>query len=217
LSLETQVIGLPTFVGTLHGADVGRVTGHPLVLALLRVNIRVIVSVPRRFLVSLIDFDAAEVIVALLVFVLVVDLILRGFRSVLVVFLLRVFVPRGFLLWGGLPLSSLTDASAWAGLTWLQGMLGSLEGVKFHEMPELLDKKAAEAVYHWFHLGWFPGLQENKELLSIDIWGCVLCDLKDQVKHVMVEGRICQVWLRGVQGSEEASFDQIESLLKLIY
>ena len=98
MSLEAQVVGLPTFVRALHGADVGRVTGHPLVLALLGVNIRVIVSVPRRFLVGLIDFDAAEVIVALLVFVLVVDLILRGFRSVLVVFPLRVFVPRRFLL-----------------------------------------------------------------------------------------------------------------------
>jgi hypothetical protein len=61
------------------------------------VNIRVIVSVPRRFLVSLIDFDAAEVIVTLLVLVvsvLIIDLIMRGLRSVLVVFLLRVFVPR---------------------------------------------------------------------------------------------------------------------------
>ena len=98
LSLETQVIGLPTFVRTLHGADVGRVTGHPLVLALLGVNIRVIVSIAGRFLVHLIDFDATEVIVALLFIVLVVDLILWGFRSVLVVFLLRVFMPRSFLL-----------------------------------------------------------------------------------------------------------------------
>ena len=102
MSLEAQVVGLPTFVRALHGADVGRVTGHPLVLALLGVNIRVIVSVSRRFLVSLIDFDATEVIVALLVLVvtvvLVIDLIMRRLRSVLVVFLLRVFVPMGFLL-----------------------------------------------------------------------------------------------------------------------
>ena len=54
-------------------------------------------------------------------------------------------------------------------------------------------------------------------VFCINIWGRVFCELKDQVENVMDEGGIGQVCLRGVQGSEEASLDQIESLLKLIY
>jgi hypothetical protein len=65
------------------------------------VDIRVIVSVPGRFLVYLIDFDATVIIIVLLVLVVIVLVVVRlmsGFRRVLVVFLLRVFMPRSFLL-----------------------------------------------------------------------------------------------------------------------
>ena len=99
MSLEGQVIGLPSFVRTLHGPDVGRVTGHPLVLALLGVDIRVKVSVTGRFLVHLIDFDATVIIIVLLVLVVIVLVVVHlmsGFRRVLVVFLLRFFMPRSF-------------------------------------------------------------------------------------------------------------------------
>ena len=101
MSLEGQVIGLPSFVRTLHGPDVGRVAGHPFVLALLGVNVRVIVSVPGRFRIHLIDFDATVIIivlVVLVVIVLVVVHLMSGFRRVLMVLLLRVFMPRSLLL-----------------------------------------------------------------------------------------------------------------------
>lgn len=101
LSFECQVIGLSTFISSLHGPNVGRVAGNPFVLALLRVNIRIIVSVPGRFLIYLIDFYATLIIILMLVLVIIVLVVVHLMSSlwrVLVIFLLRVLMPRCFLL-----------------------------------------------------------------------------------------------------------------------